>query len=151
VFMNFVVSFPGLFMAAKLEDIFRVWSLRQERSILTGHWHVLSGIIATIILFLYADIAGLKGRTRQIFGWVVIVASDLAFAAASAYSSRRLFVTEYAETSLVNTSTLLLDIGLGTVLITLGILMGWRLIDLFKNRGRWQEEADATQAQEAVL
>ena len=146
VFMNFVVAFPGIFMAAKLDDIFHVWSLRQERFILTGHWHVLSGIVATIILLLYADMAGLKGRARRIFGWVVIVASDLAFATATVYSCRRLLITEYAEAPLVSTLTLLLDFGLGTVMITLGILMVWRLIDLCKKKGRWHEESSADQA-----
>ncbi|MBN1249808.1 MAG: hypothetical protein JXC32_19250 [Anaerolineae bacterium] len=151
VFMNFVVSFPGIFMAAKLEETFRVWPLRQERLILTGHWHVLSGLVATILLLLYADLAGLKGRTRQVFGWVIIGASDLAFAATTAYTSRRLFVTAYGEGPLVATLTLLMDAGLGLILMALGALMGWRLIDLFKNRGRWHEEAGAAQAQEAVL
>jgi len=148
IFMNFVVSFPGIFMAAKLEDIFRVWSLRQERLILTGHWHVLAGIVATIILFIYADMAGLKGRARQAFGWIIIVASDLAFAAASVFSSRRLFVTEHAETGIVATATVLMDIGLGSVLLTLGVLMVWRLLDLFRRRGRWEQEAGS---QEVVL
>jgi hypothetical protein len=150
VFMNFVVSFPGIFMAVKLDEIFRAWSLRQERLVLTGHWHVLAGIIATILLLLYADLAGLKGRTRQLFGWIIILASDLAFAATTVYTSRRLVVTEYVERPMVNATTLLMDIGLGVVLITLGLLMGWRLIDLFRDKGRWHEEAAAARAQEVA-
>jgi len=94
VFMNFTVSFVGLFTAAKLEDIFRVWSHREEledifrvwshreeRLLLTGHWHVLASLIATIILLYYADLAGLKGRVRKWSGWLIILGSDLAFAA----------------------------------------------------------------------
>lgn len=151
VFMNFVVAGPGLFMAAKLEDIFRVWPLRQERLVLTGHWHVLSGLIATIILFMYADMAGLKGRMRQAFGWTIILFSDLAFGAATIYTTRRLFVTEYGEGPLVQTLTILLDTGLGAVLLALAALMVWRLVDLFKTRGRWQKEFHEAQEQEVSL
>ena len=42
VFMNFTVSGVGIFMAVKLEEIFRVWPHREERVTLTGHWHILA-------------------------------------------------------------------------------------------------------------
>ena len=140
VFMNFVVSFPGIYMAVMLDEIFRVWSLRDERVILTGHWHILSGIIATIILLYYADMAGIKGKKRQIFGWFVILFSDLAFASTTIYMMKRLFVSEAMEGPLASTTILLMDIGLGTVLLTLAGLMVWRLVDLFKVSGRWKDE-----------
>jgi len=50
VFMNFTVSGVGIFMAIKLEEIFRVWPHREERITLTGHWHILAALIATITL-----------------------------------------------------------------------------------------------------
>jgi len=56
VFMNFTVSGVGIFLAVKLEEIFRVWPHREERVTLTGHWHILAALIATIILFYYADL-----------------------------------------------------------------------------------------------
>ena len=140
VFMNFVVSFPGIFMAAMLDEIFRVWPLRDERVILTGHWHILSGIVATIILLVYADMAGLKGWKRQVFGWFIIVFSDLAFGATTLYMLKRLFVSEALEGPLANTAILLMDIGLGVTLLTLAVLMVWRLLDLFKRHGRWHGE-----------
>jgi hypothetical protein len=149
VFMNFVVSFPGIFMAVKLDEIFRVWSLRDERVILTGHWHILSGIIATIILLYYADLAGLKERVRLIFGWTVILFSDLAFAATTIFMMKRLFVTEAAERPLANIATLLIDAGLGGVLLALAALMVWRLVDLFTRRGRWREELEEARREAA--
>jgi hypothetical protein len=144
VFMNFTVSFVGIFMAAKLDDIFRVWPHRDERIILTGHWHILAAIIATIILLYYADLAGLKGRTRKIFGWSVIIFSDLAFAAITIFSMKRLFVSESAQQPLVNWTMLLADLGLALVLVALAILMIWRLVDLFKKGGRWTDESKET-------
>jgi hypothetical protein len=140
VFMNFNVSFVGIFVAVKLDEIFRVWPARDERIILTGHWHVLSSIIATIILFYYADLAGLKGRARKLFGWAVIIFSDLAFGAVTVFELKRLFVSEAEQQPIVNWTMLLADIGLAVVLIALALLMIWRLADLFGKEGRWTKE-----------
>ncbi len=140
VYMNFVVTAVGIFMAIKLDEIIRTWPAREERVALTGHWHVLSGIIATIILLHYADMVGLKGRARQIFGWVVILFSDLAFGAVAVFETKRLFVDELSQQRLVDVVILLVDIGLASVLAALGILMLWRLLDLFKAKGRWKCE-----------
>ncbi|MEW5959510.1 MAG: hypothetical protein AB1801_17435 [Chloroflexota bacterium] len=140
VYMNFTVSGVGIFMAVKLDEIFRMWPAREERITLTGHWHILSGIIATIILFYYADMAGLKGRLRQWFGWLVIIGSDVAFGAVTIFSMKRLFVTESAQQPLVNWTMLFADLGLALVLVILASLMLWRLFDLFKPQGRWAEE-----------
>ena len=70
LFMNFTTSGIGIFMAIRLDEIFRVWPAREERIELTGHWHVLSAIIATIILLYYGDMIGLKGKVRQWYGWL---------------------------------------------------------------------------------
>ncbi len=62
LFMNFTTSGIGIFMAVRLDEIFRVWPAREERIELTGHWHALSAIVATIILLYYGDIVGFKGQ-----------------------------------------------------------------------------------------
>jgi hypothetical protein len=144
IFMNFNVSFVGIFVAVKLDEIFRVWSGRDERVILTGHWHVLAGIIATIILFYYADMAGLKGRLRQWFGWIVIVLSNVAFGAATVFEMKRLFVSEAGQGPLVDVTMILVDISLATVLVALAALLFWRLVDLFRKDGRWKKEFSET-------
>jgi hypothetical protein len=143
VYMNFVVTAIGLFMAARLDKVIRMWPAREERVTLTGHWHVLAGIIATIILLYYADMVGLKGRARRWFGWFVIIASDIAFAAAAVFETKRLYVLESDQQSLVNGIMLVLDVSLATVLLVLGVLMVWRLLDLLKRNGRWAEELAA--------
>jgi hypothetical protein len=142
VFMNFTVSGIGIFMAVKLDEIFRVWPAREERIVLTGHWHILSGIIATIILLYFADIAGLKGRTRKWFGWSVIIFSDIAFAAVTIFAMKRLFVGESQQQSLVNWTMLIADLALALVLVALAMFLLWRLFDLFKKDGRWKHELD---------
>lgn len=148
VYMNFVVTAVGIFMAIRLDEIFRVWPHREERIALTGHWHVLAALTATILLCYFADMMGLRGRARQWFGWVLILASDLAFAGATLFSMKRLFVTEYGQQAFVNWTMLAIDFGLGAVLVVLALLLLWRLADLFRPGGRWARELAEEVAQE---
>lgn len=142
VFMNFTVSGIGILMAVKLDEIFRLWPAREERIELTGHWHILAGIIATIILLYYGDMIGLKGKLRKGYGWAIIILSDLAFASVTVFEIKRLFISEAMQQPLVNMVMLVADFGLGMLLVILALVMVWRLFDLFKNKGRWKEEAD---------
>ncbi len=142
VFMNFTVSGLGIFMAVRLDEIFRVWPAREERIELTGHWHVLSAIVATIILLYYGDMIGLKGRVRRLYGWAIILLSDLAFASVTVFEMKRLLISEAAQQPLVNTIMILMDLGLGLLLVILAMVMIWRLADLFKKKGRWAIEAE---------
>ncbi len=148
LFMNFTTSGIGIFMAIKLDEIFRVWPAREERIELTGHWHALSAIIATIILLYYGDISGLRGRVRQWYGWSIIVFSNIALASVTIFEMKRLFITEAEQQPLVNGLMYAIDFGLGMLLVILAALMIYRLTDLFKNKGRWIEELDHELAQE---
>jgi hypothetical protein len=151
VFMNFTVSGVGIFLAIKLEEIFRVWPHREERITLTGHWHILAALIATIIIMYYADMSNLKGKTRLWFGWILIIASDIAFGSATVFSMKRLFVDTNNQQPVVNTTMLLIDFGLGAILIMFSIFMGWRLYDLFKKEGegQWSKEFTAEKQKSA--
>jgi hypothetical protein len=127
-------------MAAKLDEIMRVLPHREERVTLTGHWHILSGLIATIILFYFADLSGLKGKVRKWFGWILIIGSDIAFGSVTVFSLKSLFVEKTAQQSLVNTTMLLTDIGLAAVLVILALFLIWRLYDLLQKKGYWTVE-----------
>lgn len=144
VFMNFTVSGVGIFMAVKLDEIIRVWPWREERIVLTGHWHILGTIVATILLLLYADLIGLQGRIRRVFGWSIIIFSNLAFAAVTLFETKRLYVSESAQQPLVNWTMALADLGLAALLVALALLMIWRLADLFKRDGLWRQELEQT-------
>lgn len=148
LFMNFTTSFLGIFMAIRLDEIFRVWPAREERIELTGHWHALSAIIATIILLYYGDMIGLKGKVRQLYGWSILIFSDIALASVTVFEMKRLFITEAEQQPLVNFLMYAMDIGLGALLVILGAVMVWRLTDLFKKNGRWKEEANHDISQE---
>ena len=150
VFMNFTVSGVGIFFAVRLDEIMRLWPHREERIELTGHWHVLSAIIATIILLYYGDIIGLRGKLRQWYGWAIIILSNLAFASVTILELKRLFISEATQQPLVNTLMILIDFGLGMLLVVLAIVLIWRLFDLFKAKGRWTEEATHELSAEVV-
>ena len=150
LFMNFTTSGIGIFMAIKLDEIFRVWPAHEERIELTGHWHALSAIIATIILMYYGDMLGLKGKVRQLYGWSIIFLSDIALAAVTIFEMKRLFISEAEQQPLVNNLMLAIDFGLGMLLVLLAVVMVWRLIDLFKPKGRWTEEMDHELAEEVM-
>jgi len=150
VFMNFTVSGVGIFFAVRLDEIVRLWPHREERIELTGHWHVLSAIIATIILLYYGDIIGLRGKLRQWYGWAIIILSNLAFASVTILELKRLFISEATQQPLVNTLMILIDFGLGMLLVVLAIVLIWRLFDLFKAKGRWTEEATHELSAEVV-
>jgi hypothetical protein len=140
VFMNFTVSGVGILMAVRLDEIFRVWPAREERIELTGHWHVLSAIIATIILLYYGDMLGLKGRLRKFYGWSIIILSNIAFASVTIFEMKRLFISEAEQQPLVNTVMFVMEFCLGMLLVILAMVLIWRLIDLFKKKGRWSDE-----------
>ncbi len=150
LFMNFTTSGIGIFMAIKLDEIFRVWPAREERIELTGHWHALSAIIATIILLYYGDMLGLKGKVRQLYGWSIIILSDIALAAVTVFEMKRLFITEAEQQPLVNGLMYAIDFGLGMLLVLLATVMIWRLIDLFKPKGRWTNEANQDLSEEVM-
>ncbi len=150
LFMNFTTSGIGIFMAVKLDEIFRVWPAREERIELTGHWHALSAIIATIILLYYGDMLGLKGRVRQWYGWAIILLSDLALASVTIFEMKRLFISEAVQQPLVNLLMLGIDFGLGALLVLLAVVMVWRLTDLFRAKGRWSDETDHQLSQEVA-
>ncbi len=142
IYMNFTVSGIGIFMAVRLDEIFRVWPSREERIVLTGHWHILSVLTASIILFYVADMLGLRGRARQWFGWLVILGSDLAFGAVTVFGIKRLLVTETGQQRLVDVTMALTDVGLILFLVVLAAFLVWRLVDLFRANGLWRSESE---------
>jgi hypothetical protein len=150
LFMNFTTSGIGIFMAIRLDEIFRVWPAREERIELTGHWHVLSAIIATIILLYYGDMNGFKGKLRQWYGWSIIILSDIAFASVTVFEMKRLFISEAEQQPLVNALMLGIDFGLGMLMVILAALLVYRLADLFKRKGRWNEEEGRELAEEVI-
>jgi len=88
VFVNLVVTVPGVYVAFNLETYRTPAYLAVERTILVGHWHVLATLSAVIVLFLIADRLGTHGWLRQAVGWGLMIGSTLSFVFANVYMFR---------------------------------------------------------------
>ena len=79
IFVNAVVTVPGVYVAFNLDTYRLAAYLEVERTILVGHWHILATLSAVIVLFLIADRLGARGWVRQTVGWGLLLGSSLAF------------------------------------------------------------------------
>ncbi len=79
VFVNVVVTVPGVYVAFHLRTYRQPAYLEVERAFAVGHWHVLATLSAVVALFLVADRLGVRGALRQILGWGVLAGSTVAF------------------------------------------------------------------------
>jgi hypothetical protein len=89
IFVNGVVTVPGVYVAFHLETYRLPAYLAVERTILVGHWHVLATPSAVVVLFLIADRLGTRGWVRQAVGWGLLVGSTLAFVFVNVYMFRQ--------------------------------------------------------------
>jgi hypothetical protein len=89
VFVNLVVTVPGVFVALNLETYRSPAYQAVERTILVGHWHILATLSAVIVLFLIADRLGTRGWLRQVFGWGLLLGSTLSFLFVNVYMFRQ--------------------------------------------------------------
>ncbi|MGC9335107.1 MAG: hypothetical protein ACP5JJ_13215 [Anaerolineae bacterium] len=89
LFVNVVVTAPGVYVAFNLERYRSAAYLAIERTILVGHWHVLATLSAVILLFLIADRLGTRGWVRQVTGWGLLLGSTLSFVFVNVYMFRQ--------------------------------------------------------------
>ena len=89
IFVNLVVTVPGVYVAFNLDTYRSPAYLAVERTILVGHWHVLATLSAVIVLLLIADRLGTRGWLRQVFGWGLLLGSTLSFVFVNIYMFRR--------------------------------------------------------------
>ncbi len=88
IFVNVVVTGPGVYVALNLERYRSPAYLEVERTILVGHWHILATLSAVVVLLLIADRLGLRGWVRQVSGWGLLAGSTLAFLFVNLYMFR---------------------------------------------------------------
>jgi hypothetical protein len=122
IFVNLVVTVPGVYVAFHLETYRLPAYLAVERTILVGHWHVLATLSAVVVLFLIADRLGTRGWVRQVVGWGLLVGSTLAFVFVNVYMFRQPG-QEKAWT------VPFFEAGIALSLLTLAILVAVRLLE----------------------
>jgi hypothetical protein len=89
IFVNVVVTVPGVYVAFNLETYRTPAYLAVERTILVGHWHILATLSAVLVLFLIADRLGTRGWVRQVAGWGLLLGSSLSFIFVTVYMFRQ--------------------------------------------------------------
>jgi hypothetical protein len=89
IFVNVVVTVPGVYVAFNLEQYRSLAYLEVERTILVGHWHVLATLSAVIVLLLIVDRLRIRGWARQVAGWGLLAGSTLSFLFANLYMFRQ--------------------------------------------------------------
>jgi hypothetical protein len=131
IWLQFVMVFPGLYTAAKLETV-RAWPFEAERRILTGHWHILATVSAVMMVLLVADRLNVRGWMRHVLGWGMLLGANLAFTVAVFYE----FLPPEADRGW---TIPFLDVGIAGALVSLALFLGRRLVDLFLDKGLWTE------------
>jgi hypothetical protein len=89
IFVNVVVTVPGVYVAFNLVTYRTPAYLAVERTILVGHWHILATLSAVMVLFLIADRLDTKGWLRQAVGWGLLAGSTLSFLFVNVYMFRQ--------------------------------------------------------------
>jgi hypothetical protein len=127
IFVNLVVTVPGVYVAFHLETYRSPSYLGVERTILVGHWHVLATLSAVIVLFLIADRLGTRGWLRQAVGWGLLVGSTLSFLFVNVYMFRAPGV-EKAWT------VPLFEIGIALSLVALALFVAVHTVDRVRRK-----------------
>jgi hypothetical protein len=125
IFVNVVVTVPGVYVAFNLDTYRSPAYLAVERTILVGHWHVLATLSAVIVLLLIADRLGTRGWVRQVVGWGLLAGSTLSFLFVNLYMFRqpgqeKAWTVPFFET------------GIALSLLALALLVAVHLVDHFR-------------------
>lgn len=89
LFGQVIVTITGISVGLRTDDVYRIHDfIIVEYSFNVGHWHVLSVLIATILMLKAIDFFGVHGRTRTIVGWIFFVGSVTAFTGVNLYMLR---------------------------------------------------------------
>ncbi|MGD1993225.1 MAG: hypothetical protein PVI59_08540 [Anaerolineae bacterium] len=121
IFVNLVVTGPGIYVALNLDRYRQPAYLEVERTIAVGHWHVLATLSAVIALLLVVDRLQVRGLMRQLVGWGTLIGSTLAFVFVQFYMFR-------LPGGRRDWAVPLLDAGIGLMLITLAVFLIDRLV-----------------------
>jgi hypothetical protein len=128
IFVNVVVTAPGVYVAFNLETYRQPAFLEVERAIAVGHWHVLATLSAVIALFLVVDRLEVQGFLRRLVGWGGLVGSTLAFVFVQFYMFRQ-------PEQEVGWALPFLDLGLALFLVMLAVFLSVQLVGMISREG----------------
>ncbi|UCE12978.1 MAG: hypothetical protein JSV04_12400 [Candidatus Heimdallarchaeota archaeon] len=160
IWVNFVMTFSGIFLALSLDGgddpsiltrvtslvAFREGPLAVETTVARGHWHVLATLSAVILLLLFIDMIDIQGLPRKLMGWLLFAGSVIAFGFAVIYmyfphmdQDWAVNLTKYADVqeyweSIASWLPLALDLGIMLFVIAITIFCFHQLIEILKGR-----------------
>jgi hypothetical protein len=90
VMSHLFVTITGIIVGLQVDEFYRIpGTVELEYDFNVGHWHVLSVLIANILMCKAIDYYNVKGLQRTIGGWVFFIGGVLAFGGADIYMLRR--------------------------------------------------------------
>lgn len=132
IFVNFVVTVPGVYTAINLDTYRLPAYLEVERTIAVGHWHILATLSAVMGLYLVAHLRRSDRPSARWSAWGLLAGSSLAF----------VFVLPYMFRVPGTTPTWpepFFEAGIGLAMLSLGVYIVSELVAFF--RGRTVESA----------
>ncbi len=127
IWVNIVVTAPGIYVAINLEHFRTEIGADVERAFAVGHWHVLGVLTAVIALLLAFDYLDVGGWTRQIVGWSLTLGSIIGFGFANAYMLEEIGIATGFAFSMIDVGIILLVIGIAVFCI-------YMLVQILKGR-----------------
>ncbi len=144
IWVNIVSTIPGIYVGINLEKgrdfrDFAFWTSQGghytgsepywaiEYSFNVGHWHVLATLTAIMVVFILIDYYAIKGKWREIAGWLLTVGTIFGFGFATKYMLRTPG-TDYSF------DFWMIDIGLGLLFFGVIILALYIFIEFFVNK-----------------
>jgi len=89
IFGQVIVTITGISVGLRVDEVYRLHeNIFIEYSFNVGHWHLLSVLIATILMLKAIDFFGVTGSKRKVLGWLIFVGSVVAFVGANLYMLR---------------------------------------------------------------
>ncbi|MHA2270738.1 MAG: hypothetical protein ACXACI_02680 [Candidatus Hodarchaeales archaeon] len=125
VWVNLVVTIPGIYVAINL-DTYRSDGYEEvERAFNTGHWHVLATLTAIVVLFLAIDCFSIKGNFRQAIGWLLLAGSIIGFGFTVFYMLRDPDMDKMLSFYLIDAGVALIFAGVAILCLALLLKFIW--------------------------
>ncbi len=126
IWVNLVVTVPGVYIALKLEEI-RNGPFKLEYAYNVGHWHVLATLSAMMVLLMYIDSIKIERKwIRETLGWLVTLGSTFAFGFVMFY------ILKWPDMSAWY--MYLTDVGIVLILLAIGIFCIYQLVKIIQSK-----------------
>jgi hypothetical protein len=91
IMAHLFVTITGIIVGLQVDEYYRIHeTLELEYDFNVGHWHVLSVLLANILMLKAIDYYGVRGTQRKALGWLFFIGGVLAFGGADFYMLRPL-------------------------------------------------------------